>query len=265
MRRFILAAFFFTLLANTAAAQNFKMNSLGLGTNPSGTAGDLKATSGAFSGLTSGQCVQAGTGGSLTSTGAACGTGSGTVTSVTGTSPITSSGGATPAIGIGSPYGATSYTLNGLLYGNSTSNIGVTAAGAAGTVLGGNTSAAPTMQQKTDKFVCGSIAVPTGGQELCWIPITVAETLPSSCTGSQASSRTAATASTTFTINQYHAGSITASDTVVWSASGTTGAFTCSGALTFAAGDALQIKAPATPDATIATLGITLLMNAGSL
>jgi hypothetical protein len=48
--------------------------------------------------LTPGQCVQAGTNGQLTSTGSACGTGTGTVTAVTATGPITSSGGTTPNI-----------------------------------------------------------------------------------------------------------------------------------------------------------------------
>ena len=52
------------------------------------------------SSLTSGQCVQTTTGGQLTTTGAACGTGSGTVTAVTGTGNISSTGGTTPAISI---------------------------------------------------------------------------------------------------------------------------------------------------------------------
>lgn len=53
------------------------------------------------SGLASGECVQAGTGGLLTTTGSACGSGGGGgVSSVTGTYPVISSGGATPAISL---------------------------------------------------------------------------------------------------------------------------------------------------------------------
>lgn len=48
--------------------------------------------------LVSGNCLQASTGGFLTTTGSACN--SGTVTSVTGTYPVISSGGATPAISL---------------------------------------------------------------------------------------------------------------------------------------------------------------------
>lgn len=50
------------------------------------------------SGLTPGNCVQAGTGGLLTTIGSPCGAGG--VTSVTGTYPVVSSGGTTPAISL---------------------------------------------------------------------------------------------------------------------------------------------------------------------
>lgn len=52
------------------------------------------------SGLTVGRCVQTTTGGLLTVAAAACGTGSGTVTSVTGSGNIASSGGITPNVTI---------------------------------------------------------------------------------------------------------------------------------------------------------------------
>lgn len=61
------------------------------------------------SGLVSGNCVQAGTGGLLTTTGTPCGSGSGGVTSVTGTYPVISSGGTTPAISLA--FGTTTSNL----------------------------------------------------------------------------------------------------------------------------------------------------------
>jgi hypothetical protein len=55
------------------------------------------------------------------------------------TSPITIS--AAGVIAIGAPYGATSYTSNGILYGNGSSNISVTAQGGANTILVANAGA----------------------------------------------------------------------------------------------------------------------------
>lgn len=76
----------------------------------------------------------------------------GTVTNVTGTSPITSSGGATPAIGIGAPYGATSYTAHGVVVGAGASNLTVTGACATGTfVYGQGASADP---------ICSTLVMP---------------------------------------------------------------------------------------------------------
>lgn len=137
---------------------------------------------------------------------------------------------------------------------------------AAGDVVSAVSSAgAVTCTQKTDPFVCGTIVAPTASQVLCDIPITKAETIPTSCTGSQAVSTATATGTATFTINKIHAGATTSAGTVAWSASGTTGAFTCASPTSFAAGDMLQVVAPSSPDATLAGLGITISMNAGAL
>lgn len=83
-------------------------------------------------------------------------------------------------------------------------------------------------------------------------------TIPSGATNSQASAGTAATGSTTFTIKQ-NGSSV---GTIVWSASGTTGAFTVSSTINIAAGDVITITGPATADATLADISITLAATA---
>lgn len=77
---------------------------------------------------------------------------------------------------------------------------------------------------------------------------------PSNFTSSVAVAGTAATASTVFSIkkNGSQVGTIT------FAASGTTGIFATSGTVSFAASDLLTIVGPASADATIANLAITL-------
>lgn len=79
-------------------------------------------------------------------------------------------------------------------------------------------------------------------------------TLPASLTGSQAKAGTAATASTTFTFLKNGVSFATC----VFSAAGTTGAYTSASGATFAAGDVLTVTAPASPDATLALLSFGL-------
>ncbi len=79
-------------------------------------------------------------------------------------------------------------------------------------------------------------------------------TIVAGATNSQASSRVAATGSTTFTI----AINGTPVGTIVWSASGTAGAFTVASQLNIVIGDVLTITGPALSDATIADIAITL-------
>lgn len=78
--------------------------------------------------------------------------------------------------------------------------------------------------------------------------------LPINLTGSQAKANTAATASTTVTINK-NGSSI---GTIVWATSGTTGAFTFSAGVNLVAGDVLQLVAPNPADATLANIGVSL-------
>lgn len=85
-----------------------------------------------------------------------------------------------------------------------------------------------------------------------------AVTIPSGATNSQASAGTAATGSTTFTIKKNG----TSVGTIAWSASGTAGTFTVSSTVSLAAGDVLTITGPATADATLADIAITLAATA---
>jgi hypothetical protein len=129
-----------------------------------------------------------------------------------------------------------------------------------------SSSGVPTCTQKTDKFTCGSTAVGTNSQILCDVPMTVAETVPVNCSASTATSVVAANASTTFTVKKItSAGASTTIGTVVWSASGKTGAFTCASPVSLAATDLLEIDGPATADTTLAQWGITISANAGAL
>ncbi len=73
-------------------------------------------------------------------------------------------------------------------------------------------------------------------------------------TNSQASSRVAATGSTTFTLAQNG----TPVGTIVWPPSGLSGAFTVSTQINIIAGDVITITGPPSFDATIADIAITL-------
>jgi hypothetical protein len=95
--------------------------------------------------------------------------------------------------------------------------------------------------------------VTTASEVLLYFVATRAFTWPASLTGSYAKASVAATASTTFTI--LHNGSSVGS--FAFAASGTTATFTFSSAITFALGDTIEITGPATPDTTLANIGIT--------
>ncbi len=87
--------------------------------------------------------------------------------------------------------------------------------------------------------------------------------VPSGCTNSRAESTIAATASTTLTIYKCTAvGFATCSSvgTIVFSAAGKTGAFTCSSAftLTGSSSQSLYIQGPGTADTTLANLSVAL-------
>lgn len=79
-------------------------------------------------------------------------------------------------------------------------------------------------------------------------------TLPASLAGSQGKAGVAATGSTTLTVSK-NGGAI---GTIVFAAAGTVPTYTGT-ATTFAIGDMFTITAPATPDATLADIAVTLL------
>jgi hypothetical protein len=94
----------------------------------------------------------------------------------------------------------------------------------------------------------------TNNQVLLRVKLARAVTFPASATLSQAAASAAATGSTTFTLKKN--GSSFA--TVNYAASASVGTWTQASDAVFAAGDLLEIDGPATADATLADVGITL-------
>jgi len=100
----------------------------------------------------------------------------------------------------------------------------------------------------------------TNGQQLLLIPnaFTTNIVVPSGCTNSQAGAQVLSTGSVSFTVVK-HAGGPTGSSTTLCTAaftsSGLTGSFSGAGG-TVAPGDYIEIDAPATADATLATVGL---------
>ena len=72
---------------------------------------------------------------------------------------------------------------------------------------------------------------------------------------------TAATAEAVFTVEKVVAGTPTQIGTITFAAAGTVGTFGASSEVTLAAGDVVRITAPATADATLADLAITIQSN----
>jgi hypothetical protein len=90
------------------------------------------------------------------------------------------------------------------------------------------------------------------------VTMVMAVTVASALANSRGNSITAATASTTFTINKVSGGVTTALGTAVFAAAGRTTTFAGAGG-SLAAGDILQMVAPATADTALADIGITIL------
>lgn len=94
----------------------------------------------------------------------------------------------------------------------------------------------------------------SNNQILIRVKLARAVTFPASATLSQASASAAATGSTTFTLKKNGASFAT----VNYAASSSSGTWTQASDAVFAAGDLLEIDGPATADATLADVGITL-------
>ena len=101
---------------------------------------------------------------------------------------------------------------------------------------------------------CSVAGTPAANATLLRYPMPRAVNFPAGMTNSKAIANTAATASATFSVKKNG----TQFATFAFAASGTSATFTAASATAFAAGDILTITAPATPDATLADLGIAL-------
>jgi hypothetical protein len=101
---------------------------------------------------------------------------------------------------------------------------------------------------------CSVAGTPAANATLLRYPMPRAVTFPAGMANSKAIANTAATASTTFSVKKNG----TQFATFVFAASGTSATFAAASSTAFAAGDVLTITAPATPDATLADLGIAL-------
>jgi hypothetical protein len=81
--------------------------------------------------------------------------------------------------------------------------------------------------------------------------------VPAGATLSLAIARVAATGTPSVTVNHVVSGTATAIGSIAWAAAGTVGTFTFAAAVTFAAGDILEMLWPATADATLADVAVT--------
>lgn len=93
----------------------------------------------------------------------------------------------------------------------------------------------------------------TASEVVLYLVAARAFTWPKSLASSYAKANTAAKAAATFSISRNG----TSIGSFAFAASGTSATFTLSNAVTFAAGDVIQITAPATPDTTLANIAIT--------
>lgn len=90
------------------------------------------------------------------------------------------------------------------------------------------------------------------------VTMVMAVTVASALANSKGNAITAAAASTTFTVNKVSSGTTTALGTAVFAASGKTTTFSGAGG-SLAAGDIMQLVAPATADTALADIGITIM------
>lgn len=133
---------------------------------------------------------------------------------------------------------------------------GVAAGGAVGQLLGKSSGADYATEWQTQPYDLGIYIPdePTADMICARVAAVRAFTLPASLTGSVASAGTAATASTVFTIHK----GVSSIGTVTFDASATAGTFSFASSVSFASGDVLRITAPATPDATLSDISISL-------
>lgn len=99
---------------------------------------------------------------------------------------------------------------------------------------------------------------PTGNQYIARIVFPTALTILATLPFSQFAVRVNPTANTTFTLNKFHSGSATSIGSILFNTSGVA-SVTFASDVTFAAGDLLEVQAPAAPDGTAADFSFTFV------
>lgn len=147
-------------------------------------------------------------------------------------------------------------TQGTILYYNGTNWVAL-AVGTAGYVLQTNGAAANPSWEAKDLRISGGLPTdtPTSGQVLFEIPMLDGDAFPADMAGSILSCGTAATSSSDFLLKKNG----TTFNTITVAASGTTGSFSSTGVTTFSGGDILSLEAPATADATLASVRYTFV------
>jgi hypothetical protein len=147
----------------------------------------------------------------------------------------------------------TATTFIGALTGNASSAT-VVSDGDKGDITVSSSGTVWTIDSKPFDVVFMLNGAPTASQRLCMVKFARTVVFASGLSPSQGVARTAATAQTDLDI-QKNTSSV---GTVRWAAAGTAASFIMASQTTFSAGDILEVFAPASPDATLATISVTL-------
>jgi hypothetical protein len=134
------------------------------------------------------------------------------------------------------------------------------------TVVSADTGNAAKLGSDNRLFVPGTvpIAFPVAGKPAASaqvnVPMAIAMTIAANLAGTVGFQNTVCTASAAFTVNKISGGTTTALGTVTFTTASKTSITLAGAGGSLAVGDVLQLIAPATQDATLADLGITVLM-----
>ena len=100
-----------------------------------------------------------------------------------------------------------------------------------------------------------------GDAQMVHIPIVMTSVLPANFAGTQTYAATAPTASAAFDVDYIHSGTVTAIGTITFGIGSQAGTLSVQSGVTLAAGNVLRITAPTPDDATLADVGISLLLE----